>query len=39
MSGARFATVLAANVRMTYRNRSSLDFSLALPILFRSSSG
>jgi ABC-2 type transport system permease protein len=34
MIGARFATVVAANVRMTYRNRSALYFSLALPILF-----
>ena len=34
MSASRFGTVLAANLRMTYRNRSALYFSLALPILF-----
>ena len=34
MSASRFATVLVANLRMTYRNRSALYFSLALPILF-----
>jgi len=34
MSASRFGTVLLANLRMTYRNRSALYFSLALAILF-----
>jgi ABC-2 type transport system permease protein len=34
MSAARFAAVTGANLRMTYRNRSALFFSLALPIMF-----
>jgi ABC-2 type transport system permease protein len=34
MSASRFAAVLLANLRMVYRNRSALYFSLALPILF-----